>query len=157
MKGVIDHIDVRAVVDSDEWVLLDSFEFFGIKVPMGFRTDFASIPRLIKFWLNPVGKVRPAALVHDFLYNKRGILGKGDIDPQYTPHQVYGLLRGKLGEKHLNEVSFNSWKEEIRLTQKGSDLILLRIMEHINYSWIKRKAVYGGVRLGGWVFWNKKE
>lgn len=40
-------------------------------VPMGFRTDFASIPR--PFWrlYNPTGPWRTAAVVHDYLYSKR--------------------------------------------------------------------------------------
>lgn len=39
-----------------------------IVVPVGFRTDFASIPRPLQGFLDAVNDVAPAALVHDFLY-----------------------------------------------------------------------------------------
>lgn len=39
-----------------------------IVVPRGFRTDFASIPRVFRVALDPANDVAPAALVHDFLY-----------------------------------------------------------------------------------------
>jgi hypothetical protein len=39
-----------------------------IIVPMGYRTDLASVPRAF-FWLfPPSGKYREAAVVHDFIY-----------------------------------------------------------------------------------------
>lgn len=157
MKGVVDNIDVRAIGDTDEWMLLDDFEFFGIKVEKGFVTDFASIPKPVRFWLNPVGKIRPASLIHDKLYNLRGKLEVSNIDPKWNMKHVYGLLKGQLGDKYLSEITFNSWTDTIQLTRKGCDLIFMRIMECIEYSLIKRKAVYRGVRLGGWWFWNKKE
>lgn len=41
-----------------------------ITVPKGFRTDLASIPRLIDDWfgLNPSGELAKAAVLHDYLY-----------------------------------------------------------------------------------------
>jgi hypothetical protein len=49
---------------------LDSRNRVAVHVPAGFRTDFASIPRM--FWriFNPAGKWRRAALVHDYLYSR---------------------------------------------------------------------------------------
>lgn len=61
-----------------EWILHTAFEYHVgeeesgdvISVPAGFRTDFASIPRI--FWniLHPAGKYRGAAVIHDWLYNQ---------------------------------------------------------------------------------------
>lgn len=73
MKGVIDDIRVRAV-GVDEWELLEEVEWDGIIVPAGFITDFASIPRPVKALINPVGRIRAGALVHDYLYHVRGEL-----------------------------------------------------------------------------------
>jgi hypothetical protein len=41
-----------------------------IKIPKGFYTDGASVPKI--FWniFSPFGEYFPAALVHDFLYSK---------------------------------------------------------------------------------------
>lgn len=45
-----------------------------IKVPVGFETDFASIPRAVQVLpgFSPNGKSRSAAVLHDFLYSKGG-------------------------------------------------------------------------------------
>lgn len=39
-----------------------------VEVPAGFVTDFASIPRLIWWFVSPWGKHGRAAVLHDFLY-----------------------------------------------------------------------------------------
>ena len=40
-----------------------------IKVPIGFKTDFASTPRLFWMILPPDGQYTQAAVLHDYLYN----------------------------------------------------------------------------------------
>lgn len=86
MKRVLDDIIVMAI-GSKEWKLMDDFEYHVgfasslevIVIPTGFETDFASIPKVFHSFINPAGKVRAAALVHDYLYSKRGVL----------PHKTY--------------------------------------------------------------------
>lgn len=39
-----------------------------IKVPEGFVTDFASIPKLVRFAISPFGRHSKAATLHDWLY-----------------------------------------------------------------------------------------
>jgi hypothetical protein len=47
-----------------------------ITVPVGFVNDLASIPQPL-MWLFPVnGRHRWAAVIHDWLYSKKGILGE---------------------------------------------------------------------------------
>ena len=129
MKRVVDPIRVESVSGTDEWILLEPFKWHVgaynsdevIIVPAGFKTDFASIPAPIKVFINPVGKIKPAALVHDYLYHLKG---------KYSPEQIY--------------------------TRKQSDIIFLRIMEAVEMKWLERRTAYRGVRLGGWVYWNKK-
>lgn len=41
-----------------------------IHIPVGFTTDFASIPRALWTILPPTGRYGKAAVVHDFLYNQ---------------------------------------------------------------------------------------
>ena len=87
MKGVIDNIDVRLVTIEKEvlhwffwkkikripaWELLEDFEFFGQVVKAGRITDFGSIPKFAKWFVDPVGILRPAFLIHDDLYNHLG-------------------------------------------------------------------------------------
>lgn len=39
-------------------------------VPKGFKTDYASIPRLVQLVISKMGRHRKAAVVHDYLYNR---------------------------------------------------------------------------------------
>lgn len=60
------------------FVLLEEFPYevgaagsgLVIRVPAGFVTDFASIPRLFWTIVSPVGQHGKAAVVHDFLYRQ---------------------------------------------------------------------------------------
>lgn len=63
--------------DDTRWTLVEAFEFCSIttesiiRVPVGFCTDFASIPRVMWSLLPPAGPYGKAAVVHDWLYQKR--------------------------------------------------------------------------------------
>lgn len=50
-----------AVVEIDDRILK-------IKIPAGFETDLASVPRILWSWIPPTGKYLRAAVVHDYLY-----------------------------------------------------------------------------------------
>lgn len=41
-----------------------------ITVPVGFKTDMASIPKLLWNVLPPIGKYDAAAVIHDYLYQR---------------------------------------------------------------------------------------
>lgn len=44
-----------------------------IVVPVGFKTDLASIPRILWLIVPPDGSYTPAAVVHDYIYRKRHV------------------------------------------------------------------------------------
>lgn len=58
---------------SDGWIVATEghFKGFGIEVwmPEGFKTDFASIPRVARSLISVNGKHRLPALIHDRLYS----------------------------------------------------------------------------------------
>lgn len=64
------------VLDGYRFRLVDPFEYHVgrypsddvIRVPVGFVTDFASIPRLFWSIIPPHGSYAKAAMVHDYLY-----------------------------------------------------------------------------------------
>ena len=66
------------------WVVQSNFEYHvgeegsheRIKIPIGFCTDFASVPRLFWMIIPPDGRYTQAAVVHDYLYSQLGNLGK---------------------------------------------------------------------------------
>lgn len=76
MSSFTTPLDLRANDDGETFTLLTEFTYaIGalasdrfIKVPAGFVTDFASIPRA--FWniLPPWGKYGKAAVLHDYMY-----------------------------------------------------------------------------------------
>jgi len=53
---------------------------FSFKIPIGFYTDLASIPRLMQFFLPPSGKHAKAAVLHDFLYKNHHGLSRSMAD-----------------------------------------------------------------------------
>jgi hypothetical protein len=60
-----------------QWILRRSYKFYyesalekiHVKVPKGFITDFATIPRLLYSIFPPVGRYNKAAMMHDYLYD----------------------------------------------------------------------------------------
>ncbi len=67
---------VSPLADGSTWVLREEFGYDiraegsddQIRVPAGFRTDFASIPRPLWIFLPKWGKYGNAAVIHDWLY-----------------------------------------------------------------------------------------
>jgi hypothetical protein len=67
---------IGELVDKNLWSVNKAFEYHVgtypskeiIKVPIGFRTDFASVPRI--FWpiISPIDEHGKAAVVHDYCY-----------------------------------------------------------------------------------------
>lgn len=65
--------------DDSRFRLTEPFEFRSdrlmaiFKVPVGFITDFASVPRVLWNVLPPTGRYGKAAVIHDYLYQTRGL------------------------------------------------------------------------------------
>jgi len=59
-----------------------------ITVPLGFETDFASVPRLFWIIIPPDGIYTQAAVLHDYLYSKAGKL----INKNYTRRESDGIF-----------------------------------------------------------------
>lgn len=88
-------------MDGINYRLLSEFDFASeeverlIRVPAGFVTDFASVPRF--FWrvLPPTGQYGKAAVVHDFLYRTHAAI-KADADKVFLEGMlVLGVPRWK--------------------------------------------------------------
>lgn len=67
---------VSPMDDGNTWVLMRDFGYeVGVEasadvidVPIGFMTDFASVPWFLQWWLPKWGKYGNAAVIHDWLY-----------------------------------------------------------------------------------------
>lgn len=42
-----------------------------IEVPVGFITDFASVPRIVRPWISEWGKHGIGSIIHDYLYTSK--------------------------------------------------------------------------------------
>lgn len=93
-----------------------------ILVPAGFRTDFASIPKMFQNILSPYGPYAKAAVVHDFLYNE-GYVNMVDMEEGTEIHHTP--------------------------TRKEADDTLEEAMEVLGVNWMTRQTIYWAVRLGG--------
>ena len=70
---------LRILHHSDGWGLATeavySLRVAAIVIPIGFKTDFASIPWYVRWLIKVNGKHRLAALLHDYLYSVCGDIG----------------------------------------------------------------------------------
>jgi hypothetical protein len=87
-----------------------------IEVPSGYRTDFASVPRIPFVYARTGGKAVLPSIIHDWLYD------------------------------HSREIS-----------RKAADDVFLEAMNEVkDPEWrTTRWVMYAGVRIGGWVGWNR--
>src|SRR3712207_4168357 len=92
---------------------------YQIKVPQGFVTDLASVPRIFWSIFPPFGKYTPAAIVHDFLYSKFNDTGIN----RTLADRIFLLIMKELGVGYLKRNTMykavrvfgeSSWKEKIR-------------------------------------------
>lgn len=65
---------VTRLLDGNLWEILEPVEFkcgpISIVVPVGYVTDFASIPVLLHWWIRPTdNRVARGAVVHDWIYH----------------------------------------------------------------------------------------
>lgn len=105
---------------------------FTFQIPSGFKTDFASIPRLFWSFIAPSDStILVPAIAHDYLYSHTWIEG-------------YELVEGKLGQE-----------KKVRFNRLKADLLLRDKMRSFKARIIKRNLVFLAVRLFGW--WRYKK
>ena len=94
-------------LDGENWILLDSFIYYTdvlelrqyIKVPVGFKTNFASIPKFLWGIYSPTDRrYGKAAVVHDYLYS-RGYFERKICDKIFL--EAMGVLNSPTYLKYL--------------------------------------------------------
>lgn len=76
MSRFTDVLRVSPLADGNTWVLLEKFDYdIGregsgdtIEVPVGFMTDFASVPPIFRALVSKWGKHGNATVIHDYCY-----------------------------------------------------------------------------------------
>ena len=134
---------VSPLPDGRRWTIMREFKYHVgqedssdiITVPVGFITDFASVPR--PFWavIPRWGKHGSAAVVHDYLY--KFLLWMLE-QPQYKP-------------------LFDHFEYAKENPRKFADDIFLEGMTVLGVRRSTRLVMYCAVRLFGWLAWRQKE
>lgn len=109
---------------ASRWRLIESLTYLtnagpAITVPKGFVCDLASIPRVMRLVFTVNGNHREAAIIHDWLYYKKG-------------HVVFS-----------------------HFTREQCDDVFYEAMISSGVNKITAWSMWAGVRLGGWVAWQK--
>lgn len=120
----------------DQWELVDDLSYHVggpeseeiIIVPKGFKTDFASTPLGIHNLLPKDGSWSPASVIHDALYQNRGLLPIGWF----------------LGTA-------------MRYSQADCDRIFREAMKVLGVSWWQRNMMWSALRLFGWISFQKNK
>lgn len=125
---------VSPLPDGRRWVLREEFSYDigyegsgkSIIVPVGFITDFASIPRL--FWMiyPKWGKYGNAAVVHDYLYWEHFFSRKRTDKIFLEGMEVLGVSKFDRGVIY-NFVKFfgkGSWESNKKAKKKGEEKII---------------------------------
>lgn len=108
-----DQPDVRPVKESGElYQLFEDYTFeltqhntyFKVTIPKDFQYDGASVPRIVWTLIGflPDGIHRPAALIHDYMYENKGIIKQGDTTIFYTrkeADQIFHAILKYVGVK----------------------------------------------------------
>lgn len=76
MSSFTSELKLEPLPDGRKWKLVEEFVYYlgtedsgmFIKVPEGFVTDFASVPRIFWIFLPPWGRYGKAAVLHDYMY-----------------------------------------------------------------------------------------
>lgn len=123
--------DYSIIKNQDYWKVIDGFTYYSeilgnqgklwVKVPDGFYTDGATIPKVFWSWLPPLSQYGQAAVLHDFLREK----GLAYFD----------------SEEYIG----NEYKE-LTVTIKQSDYIFLEAMRVLGVGWFKRTVMFLAVR-----------
>jgi hypothetical protein len=83
-------------VDANTWALVDRLVYLGrwerFVVPAGFRTDFATVPRVVTWLVPRFGSYTLAAILHDWLCSQ------GIASGAVTPREADGLFRRVMRE-----------------------------------------------------------
>ena len=108
---------VRYIGETDKksivWEIQESFVYYTnsgdlIEVPVGFITDFASVPKILWNIFPPTGKYTKAAVIHDYLTTLKGRLPNGKI---YSKKEVDAIFLEAMTVLKVSRVTrYMVWK-----------------------------------------------
>jgi hypothetical protein len=141
---MINHPNLEPITDKayrleDAWTVEFQVanDTYRLRIPEGYETDGASVPRILWPLLRPDGLIRAAAVAHDYGYGTYGKNGKNDIK----------------GEVYISIAGVWTQVTKWDFPRKFWDEAFLNLMHQAGMSLWKRQAAYRSVKLFGWMFW----
>ena len=130
-------------MDGHSWKLHSAFTYHlgepnapdFIEVPVGFITDFASIPRILWVVLPPTGPYGKAAVIHDWLYQGGKVISE------------YPVMDKEGGAIFVRQSHY------MLAGRRDADAVLLEAMGVLGVHWWTKFVIYAGVRIGGKLPW----
>ena len=112
-------------IDGNDWLLIEEFEYYTdvldkryhIKVPKLFKTNFASIPKILQWIFSPADKrYGKAAVVHDYLYST-GLFPREVCDKIFL--EAMGVLGAPFYIKYLFYITVRLFGKNHYIKIKG--------------------------------------
>ena len=119
----------------DKPFIIQLFSGYKFRVPRGFMTDYATIPRVLQGFYRKIGEgYYKSAVLHDFLYR---------------------YYCGQISRRLADDIFLEAMGQEMKevLYKKYNHFIIKQIMKLRFF--IRKNIIYYAVRLGGWMIWNK--
>lgn len=163
MSNFTTPLDIR-YLEGEDYLLLESFDFyiyyskhhdeylpsldtveegdklhytkFWFKIPAGFITDFASVPKPLQILISKTGKHGKAAVLHDYLYR----CALQNI--RLYEYELGSDSTGFTAESDCELISKDIWNI---VTQNDADRIFNVAMKILNVNNVKRFCLYKGV------------
>ncbi len=134
MSEFTDVLLVSPVPDGRTWAIWKEFTYHvgelnsgeTITVPLGFRTDFASVPSIFRFLVPRWGKYGKAAIVHDFCYWEQQYPRERADEIFREAMGVSGVARWRIFVMYRAVRLFGgrAWRGNQKLRERGYDRVL---------------------------------
>ena len=124
-------------------------------IPVGYITDFASVPWPASMVITKDGDYNQSATTHDFLHTTQGYVFdyKKEIKIKTYEHKSFFGLKKKYKQIINGTPIYRFKKEEVdQMFLEGMEII--DAMPQYNISKIKRQIMYRAVRLAKWNEWK---
>lgn len=139
MSKFTDILVVSPLADGNTWVLRKEFGYDigkkgsgnSIDVPIGFMTDFASVPGLFRFLVSKWGKHGNATVIHDYCYWTQERSRKESDKIFKEAMEVSGVKAWRKMLVYLAVRWFGgfAWKGNIELKEKKFNRVAARLPE----------------------------
>ena len=108
------------------WITTEFYSRDGIEIPIGFRYDKASVPRLLWSIIPEDGLYCNAVVIHDYLYQRKGkindhfIMSKEQVDKLFLKHMLEDGVtqrRAKLMYWAVDKFGWIKWNKKNNITK----------------------------------------